>query len=57
MEEVRQWKKSVQARQFAGMTPATHGQKQLHFDRLLETIAQLSDRVIDQGLPGDLTGR
>ena len=55
--KVLQWKKSVQARQFAGMTPATHGQKQSRFDRLLETIAQLSDRVIDEGLPENLTER
>ncbi len=37
-------RRSFQARQFAGMTPATHGEQQQRFDRLWEVIAGLRGR-------------
>ena len=37
-------RRSLQARRFAGMTPATHGELQQRFDRLWETIAGLRGR-------------
>lgn len=41
--------KSVQARQFAGMTAATHGQAQKNFDALYEILRKLHVRVINEG--------
>jgi hypothetical protein len=38
-------RRSLQARQFAGMTPATHGELQQRFDRLWEVIAGLRGRL------------
>jgi hypothetical protein len=49
----------LQARQFAGMTPETLGEKQKTFDRLLEGLVALHDRAQREGRPVepvDLTG-
>ena len=37
--------RSIQARQFAGMTPATHGEQQQRFDRLWELLDGLRQRL------------
>jgi len=42
--------RSLQARQFAGMTPATHGELQQRFDRLWEALEALRGRL-DAGGP------
>ena len=42
--------RALQARQFAGMTPATHGELQQRFDRLWETLQALRGRL-DAGRP------
>jgi hypothetical protein len=39
----------IQARQFAGMTPQTHGEKQLAFDRVLDELAALRQRAQKDG--------
>ncbi len=39
----------IQARQFAGMTPQTHGDKQLAFDRVLDKLAALRERAQKEG--------
>ena len=39
-------KRSFQARRFAGMTPATHGEAQQRFDRLWEALAALHERLL-----------
>lgn len=44
-------RKSIQARQFAGMTPATHGERQKECDALFAVLAQLHVRVINEGDP------
>lgn len=41
--------KQVQARRFAGLTAATHGEKQKRFDRLLEQLEALRRRVSESG--------
>jgi hypothetical protein len=38
-------RRSLQARQFAGMTPATHGEAQQRFDRLWEALDALNRRL------------
>lgn len=43
----------IQARRFAGMTPATHGAKQERFDRIWHELAQLHRRVSAEGGPGE----
>ncbi|MEE8583951.1 MAG: hypothetical protein V3T83_03770 [Acidobacteriota bacterium] len=40
---------SVQARQFSGMTAATHGQRQKNFDAIYEALYQLHLRVVNEG--------
>ena len=47
--EVMRFRKNVQARQFAGVTPTTHGKSQETFDRLFEILEDLYQRVIDRG--------
>ncbi len=47
--EVLNYKKSVQARQFAGMTAATHGEKQQRFDTVFDGLRALHLRVLEQG--------
>lgn len=49
--EVLNRKKSVQARQFAGMTPTTHGDRQEDFDRIFEALYALQLRVAEEGTP------
>lgn len=46
-------RKSVQARQFAGMTAAAHGQAQKNFDAIYEALYQLHLRVINEGKPAE----
>jgi hypothetical protein len=36
----------VQARRFAGMTPATHGEAQRRFDRIYQVLAELARRAL-----------
>lgn len=43
--EVLKGRRSLQARQFAGMTPATHGEAQQRFDRAWEAIEALRRRL------------
>ncbi|HEX9945741.1 MAG TPA: hypothetical protein VGG03_27350, partial [Thermoanaerobaculia bacterium] len=45
-------RRSLQARQFAGMTPATHGESQQRFDRLWETVDALHRRLATGDGPG-----
>ena len=40
---------SVQARQFSGMTAATHGERQKNFDAIYEALYQLHLRVVNEG--------
>ena len=40
--------KSIQARQFARMTPETHGEKQQRFDRLVAVLEALQTRISTQ---------
>jgi hypothetical protein len=47
--EVLNRRAAVQARRFAGLSPATHGARQQDFDRLLDALATLRDRVRLQG--------
>jgi hypothetical protein len=47
--EVLRFRKNVQARQFAGITPTTHGESQKVFDQLFQTLEALYQRVIDRG--------
>jgi hypothetical protein len=47
--EVLRFRKNVQARQFAGVEPATHGDSQKTFDQLYETLEGLYRAVIDRG--------
>lgn len=49
-------KKSVQARQFDGMTPTTHGEHQGHFDLIYDRLYQLQVRVAREGEPPRETG-
>jgi hypothetical protein len=41
--------KNLQARQFAGMTPQTHGDKQKAFERAYEAMVQLHRRALKEG--------
>lgn len=41
--------RNVQARQFAGLTPARHGELQTRFDRLFERLYELHRQVVEQG--------
>jgi hypothetical protein len=41
--------RNIQAREFAGMTPQTHGEKQAAFDRLEKTLDALRERVLKEG--------
>jgi hypothetical protein len=41
--------KNLQARQFTGMTPQTHGEKQKSFDRAYEAMVQLHRRALKEG--------
>src|SRR5262249_14974667 len=43
--------KNMQARQFARMTPQTHGEKQKHFDAIYAALADLHRRVLREGQP------
>jgi hypothetical protein len=42
-------RKNIQARDFAGMTPQTHGERQQAFDRLVQTLEALRERVLKEG--------
>ena len=39
------------ARQFARLTPQTHGEKQKHFDAIYAVLAELHRRVLREGKP------
>jgi hypothetical protein len=41
--------KNLQARQFARMTPQTHGEKQVKFDRMYEGLDKLRQRALKEG--------
>src|SRR5262245_9479396 len=43
--------KNMQARQFANMTPQTHGEKQKHFDAIYTVMTELHRRVLRDGTP------
>lgn len=43
--------KSVQARQFARLTPSTHGQRQVDFDSIYAMLAELNRRTLAAGRP------
>ena len=42
-------RKSMQARQFARLTPKTHGEKQKQFDRIFDALQALHQRVLKEG--------
>lgn len=42
-------RKSMQARQFARLTPQTHGEKQKQFDRIFAAMQALHQRVLKEG--------
>ncbi len=44
-------KKSVQARQFPGVTPETHGEKQTSFDGVIALLKELNSKVESSGQP------
>jgi hypothetical protein len=44
-------KRSVQARQFRGVTPETHGERQKSFDRILALLTKLNSKVKSLGQP------
>jgi hypothetical protein len=44
--------KAVQARRFAGLTPATHGQSQAAFAEVFELLQGLHRKALQQGRPG-----
>jgi hypothetical protein len=46
--EVLNHRKNIQARQFAGMTPSTHGEKQDHFNEILRTLRELHRHVSEE---------
>jgi len=46
--QVLNHEKSVQARQFAGLAPATHGQHQKAFEEVVEILERLHRDVLDQ---------
>lgn len=46
-------RRSIQARQFAGLTPERHGELQKRFDRLFEELSELHRRVLEHGRPAD----
>jgi hypothetical protein len=41
--------RDLQARPYSGVTPATHGTRQIAFDALIERLRALADRVIREG--------
>ena len=43
--------KNVQARQFAGMTPTTHGERQTDFEKIYGALSDLHLRVLRLGVP------
>jgi hypothetical protein len=43
--------KTVQARQFAGLAPATHGHHQKAFEEVLEVLERLHRTVVERGRP------
>jgi hypothetical protein len=49
--EVLNRKVSVQARQFTGMTAATHGERQTDFDAIFATLSHLEERVAREARP------
>ncbi len=50
---VLKWRKSVQARQFANMTPATHGDRQIQYDAIARGLERLAQEVADRGTPSE----
>ncbi|HEX7185596.1 MAG TPA: hypothetical protein VF756_27475 [Thermoanaerobaculia bacterium] len=44
--EVLNRERSLQARRFADVTPQTHGEKQIRFDRLFEAIDELRRKIV-----------
>ena len=46
---VLQTEKSIQARKFARLTPATHGEKQKQFDRIFAALDALQQRIVHEG--------
>jgi hypothetical protein len=48
---VLRFDRHVQARPFAGMTAATHGERQAAFGRILEQLEALARRVLLEGAP------
>jgi hypothetical protein len=49
-------RKNIQARQFAGMTPQTHGERQEAFDRFEKLLETLRERVLKQGKKVEAVG-
>jgi hypothetical protein len=49
--ELLNHQKSIQARQFAGMEPTTHGQHQKAFEEVFELLYQLHRKVLEHGRP------
>lgn len=43
--------KNVQARQFSGMTPTTHGESQADFEKIYQALYDLHSRVLREGEP------
>jgi hypothetical protein len=43
--------KNLQARRFANMTPKTHGERQLQFDRIFEALQRLHQQALKEGKP------
>jgi hypothetical protein len=41
--------RDLQARTYSGVTPTTHGARQIAFDALIERLRELADRVIREG--------
>lgn len=48
---VLNFEKDLQARQFAGMTPEKHGEKQKRFDALYAYLEQLHQKALKEGKP------
>ena len=49
--QVLNHRKSVQARQFARLSPSTHGQRQVNFDSVYGMLRDLHRRTLDDGRP------
>jgi hypothetical protein len=49
--EVLDHRRTLQARQFAGMTPATHGVAQERFERIAQALSRLARQVLAEGRP------